>query len=1126
MDYKSFNKIQRDKMKAISNNDYKMDWENPDFMDILMGGLPAVRHYQNENDISEEIHALEKTLSSYDAFLSDKEDFIQRIETQIGRIHGKKASWYGLNLYGVRECVHQHEFCLISGEGGIGKSYFIKCFEEKLEAGHIPHLCIYGKFEKDVHNIDVEEIIKDCKSGFVFIVDAVNEMSEKGQKDLLYILSELKKRSEIRIVITYRTNAMDAKILQHYKNIAGAEYVFPGVSFESALGEILKLSVPDVYKYEDILYSNNALLLSMLCSVLSATKLTDETENGIASVTFILEQYIKKSIGRTFKGMISCQGVDIWEDTKRIAKWMYEQDEKQIDEESLLSIIKTGADYLPTMIQLGFIGDYVSESVRYFYFAIDSLTDFLIARSLFDDIRDKTFDEQVDIIKSKVGKLYNLEEAFIIAIFDNLAPNYEYIKRLLVATGLMESIQYDTIVKINFRKDAIHKFLQVFSPTESYELLGIMGGYTDKPYNCTNYLRNYYFKSDRQQKELSRILSGYHFLEGIKGRLKNILYFITLNDRHDRRDDEAYYFSLLCCAAPNKDVRCLAMKLLYEIVSKKTEYKNRLMEDYECLTDCYIKEAVIFVLANMSLNDTNITDFFHSLINYEQTLPAKSIKRIARYLGDEYGYIGWNRENLYVFNENANISDFMGNILLEIDLKNKGFLPFRYWGKDHIDMHTKFLKNDKYIINEINDYLEEKYSCVRNGECNGSMVFERRIMPEISSKAKIDILDKHSFFESYEAVLKQVFDSYKVTGDSRVRDMREEDFHNSVFMKCVDIATGLYYGSLMCNYYTDQFATYNNVQNNIGYEVYDPLENGEEVAITSPIPTYQDFVERLGDYVVRRIEVPDDKNLVWVKDVALTRKNVLTLLEPVEIKHEEWVMLAGRISLHEDDKYETKWKDTYDIWCCTSKEETITDDGNARYLTIELEEYSGSLKEYADCLTKPWLCKDVKNILNQSDIFDETSLVLPPAELIKYFDLEVNVSDLSWIAPNGTKVIICNNNKNSYYKDPIGKTVFMKKDYLDKYLQNHTLKYFAFTERFTSETGYADETSLHFEIQNGKITTEILNYGEDSYWNPSDNPLCEKCPYEFIQQNTEDRNHALATMKRILGLYGTDDKDL
>lgn len=119
--------------------------------------------------------------------------------------------------------------------------------------------------------------------------------------------------------------------------------------------------------------------------------------------------------------------------------------------------------------------------------------------------------------------------------------------------------------------------------------------------------------------------------------------------------------------------------------------------------------------------------------------------------------------------------------------------------------------------------------------------------------------------------------------------------------------------------------------------------------------------------------MPDAKDLIWAKNVKLTRTNVLNLLKPLEIKHNEWVMLAGRISLHEDDKYETKWRDTYDIWCCTSPEETIIDDGNARYLTIELDEYSGSLRDYVNCTVRSWLCKDVKNISNQSDVFDETS---------------------------------------------------------------------------------------------------------------------------------------------------------
>lgn len=182
---------------------------------------------------------------------------------------------------------------MISGEGGIGKSYFIKCLEEEFERNDIPHLCIYGKFEKNLQNVDVNEVVEVGENGFVFIVDAINEMSEKGQLELLNVLRNLVHLSKIRIILTYRTNAMDSQILEEYKEMAKAEYAFPGVSFESALNELLRMSVPDVYKYEDILFSNNALLLNMLCRALSDEKLIEEKVNSVASITFILEYYIK-----------------------------------------------------------------------------------------------------------------------------------------------------------------------------------------------------------------------------------------------------------------------------------------------------------------------------------------------------------------------------------------------------------------------------------------------------------------------------------------------------------------------------------------------------------------------------------------------------------------------------------------------------------------------------------------------------------------------------------------------------------------------------------------------------------------------------------------------------------------
>jgi hypothetical protein len=740
------------------------------------------------------------------------------------------------------------------------------------------------------------------------------------------------------------------------------------------------------------------------------------------------------------------------------------------------------------------------------------------------DIKDKNFDEQVKIIKNKVENLYNLEEAIIIAIFDNWTPDYDRIQKILSATGLMERFYYETIVKINFKKENIGAFLQVFNPTEPNELLAVVGGFTDKPFNCTNYLKNYYFGDPSRWAELSKALSGYHFLSGIKNRLKNMLYFTTFNNRDDRRDEEVYSFSLLCCAAPNKDVRCLAMKLLYEIVTKKDEYKQSLICDYGKTLDSYVKESAIYVLTQVYAENADIRNFFEQVLLEEEYLSAKSIKRIAISLGDEYGYIRWNRKNLYKYNENACVSDYLSDILSRVDLMNKDFLPFRYWSKDHVDMHTKFLASDKKQIGDINKYLDEKYGCVRTGNCNGWMAFERRIMSEIESMADISTLDMDSFFESYEVVFRMVFDFYQVSDEGKETNVRMEDFSNSLYMKCVDIATGLYYGSLMCNYYTNEFATYNNYQNSIGYEVYDPLEYGEEIVITAPIPTYQDFVERLGEYVVQNIDIPDSKDIEWVKNVQLTRRNVLSLQKPVEVKHVEWVLLAARISLHDEEKYDMRWKDTYDIWCCTSSKPTILHDGAARYLTIELEEYSGSLQNYIDCDTKPWLCKDVKNIAGQSDVFDNTSLVLPPADLIKYFELSVNVSDLSWHTSDGVRVIICNNNKNSYYKDPIGGSVFIRKDYLEKYMENHTLKYFAFTERFIPKTGYADETSLHFEISNGRIVKEIANDGGGTWRKTDENPLCKECPYlinaDYSYSEEASDDGVLDYLKVLLDEYG------
>ena len=165
-------------MKQISAHSYTMEWENPEFMGYLLGGLPRIRKTQEDKDVAGELIKLERVMSTYDSFLSKKEKFLNEIKNIIALIQEKNDSWYGLNIYEIERYLKIHDFCLISGEGGIGKSFFIKCFEEQLEKNCIEHLCLYGKFEKDTSRIDINEIINASEKGFVFICDAINEMSD------------------------------------------------------------------------------------------------------------------------------------------------------------------------------------------------------------------------------------------------------------------------------------------------------------------------------------------------------------------------------------------------------------------------------------------------------------------------------------------------------------------------------------------------------------------------------------------------------------------------------------------------------------------------------------------------------------------------------------------------------------------------------------------------------------------------------------------------------------------------------------------------------------------------------------------------------------------------------------
>lgn len=311
MQYQELNAMQKRHIKSQCTSDMHFEWEEQGILEILGGSLPKLRP-SNENEKSRAlIWELEKFYLSYDAFVTDTTAFLNTLREKVSEIREKQPEWYGVDLYSVEQYMKMHRFCLISGEEGIGKSFFVMELEEALAKQDIPHLCIYGKSLKDIDRIDFDEIAAEKR--FVLIVDALNEMSLHGQQALLERIGALKSNRGCRFIITYRNHRVPQGILDQYKTMAECEYEFQGVSFESALDCLVRQEIPNVHLYEDILYSNNPLYLTILAKTLSADKMANREVNhelnSLTSITNIFEQYIKKTLK-----------LNTWQKTKILAE--------------------------------------------------------------------------------------------------------------------------------------------------------------------------------------------------------------------------------------------------------------------------------------------------------------------------------------------------------------------------------------------------------------------------------------------------------------------------------------------------------------------------------------------------------------------------------------------------------------------------------------------------------------------------------------------------------------------------------------------------------------------------------------------------------------------------------------
>lgn len=491
-------------------------------------------------------------------------------------------------------------------------------------------------------------------------------------------------------------------------------------------------------------------------------------------------------------------------------------------------------------------------------------------------------------------------------------------------------------------------------------------------------------------------------------------------------------------------------------------------------------------------------------------------------------YVELKKQNLFSENNKA-VSEEFEHLLFRIDLYEKELLPFRFRSAASFQETVKFLAVDRAEVAAFNSRLADDFDCVRGGECSGSTGFLHNAEKHYSVSISPKVLNGNAMLASLEKVFQSVFAIYGLPLNvAGVQKQDEHDFSASLFRKCTCIAIDIFYGSMMCNYYLKDFATHNNTADTIGFEIYNPIEYGETNNIRSPLSVYQTNVEKMGDLVLCKLDFPEIKDKKWWSNLDNTKKNILQLMAPIEYKKQEWVLLAGRISV-KGESGKCEWHDTYDIFCCTSPEETLNDDGNERYLTIELDDYTDNLFNYSTSACRPWLCKRVPPISYGSPVFEDTMLTLPPANLIAELGLKLNLIDMCWEDENGDAVVVCNNNMSSYYRDPIMSTVFIRKDAYDRLNGLLPIKYFAYSERYLAPMGYCDDTAMHFEIIDGEIVKSVLNFDPKREYKPITPPIrCQECRFGFYKPlpSGNSLDHLLKENPDIVALlkeYGAED---
>lgn len=1134
-----------------SGKDISFEWEDKNLINYINLKFSEVKLYTRDytkiDEKTEElIQPINALINRFNKREIDYDYFLQEysiLENNI--ILANQSEKYIVSCDDYKRHYKKASSSCINGIGGMGKSHFLwECQKIIQNEKLYKHLFIYGKYFDDVYSIPWDEIIEYCNSKeFLFVIDGINEIIDYSKRVFLYEkIKSLKETKYCRVFISYRTFSLPNKINgadeeDYITRLLENSISFSGVEFDASIFEIVSNFKIDISYFYQILFSNNPMQIRMLIesNILSNKHLYDDLKNRpVLSSTFIYEQFIKTACKRIWKEV---NFKDYWNALKRLSTIMFDSNKTYFE---LTDVNFTNIDinkFIDNLKSGGYI-DCINEK---YFFVWEQLANYLLARSFFDLIKEKSIDEIVTLYKKKINKMPRLKQCLILVIAEKYRDNFD--EFIIFYKKSKIEIKNETFLELYIKNiDYIKKLHQKIKPKNTLNLFTDFAGIPKRIYNCESYFFDYFLKINPR-----RIINTYYFDRGtIIRKLKNNL--CNLNGKYFLIDNASEFmkFAIICLYIPDEDIINLAEKTIYDLIEL---YDYGFMEITKIMSkknvSSLVKRSIENVLCNISINlNAKYKNILNDIFKNKKNLNAKVLMNFSKRMNAlPYNYVTLDKENLYEkylttipslkkdFDEHSSL----GGIISEIR-RNKLFLSLKIDCYHELKLNYKLMKVNKSSILKFNSklskYVEKYNKCDCFIDILDSMF--KDIINELYEKENFEysIVNQYDLFWGFVAHLKYVFDYFGVTNEElNTRKHNSYRTYNNLYSDAVvviiRIAVEEYIGSLMCNYFIDEKKL--SYWNDKIYLGFSPIEyDEEEINLCSPIQSFNSKIKFLDNSIIKRInknykKIKDSK---WADSKRSALNNIKCIFKPLKYENEEWVLLSCYINNHTyikgnviDVMQNSHSEECIIVYAATNYNlnKKLTLD---RYKTIEQKKYNYSINDYH--LISNDFCKDIETIKHNSNIFLNTNITLPPSSIIKMLNLKFDFKQSAWINEKNEVVILNNIDTYQNYQDDIGATIYMKKNYYDMIKDSLGIYFYAFTERLSYETkGYSDKSAMHIIIKNGKIMKLCMNN------QPYDNNLncykssCKKCSIykKYIKDIEEKKKYKMDPNKSDLVKY-------